>query len=636
MLIRTLRLAARALPVMAVLFFCCLRAAADGTIDFTRLAPAKPAFVLTITDCSKLHAAFEGSELGKLWDEPGVQAFVQEMTSDASKRAGEFFKELGADSKDLKPPTGGAGIAIYIPESTPGKPPERGHAPPPMALFAADAGENAQSWKDLIDKLIDKGTRDKQFTTDEDTYAGAKITILKPIYQETKDKPDPEPKKPDDGGDEEDDGPLVPPQTGFAGFIGGSKDHPQALHLAWSGTTLLAATRAKDLEFAIDAVQGKDADSLASDPDFKAAAAQHPAEVQAAIYVNFAQLFSEALGKAIGAQSGLDDGASAPDFEKMMSALGLDKVKCVSMGLRLDTAEGLVDMSLGVLAPEKKGLLSLINQPLGAFDPPAFVPPDAAGISRFSFQFDKLYDLLRQVVQALPEEERQQASSGLDQGVNLVKPGLDALGPTVSMVETFKQPLAHDSQMTLVVIDVKDQSVVSNTLSFFAGQAQGMAESREFEGNTIYTVEMAGVSVGLGFNRLFVGPTAAVENAMRLSGRADAPKIGSEAAFKEATRGMGQDGVMQSYSDMAQTLRWQYWSIQNADKIIEAQIDEAGLEPDQKERILKRIRENRPKWLEKLPPLESLLKHLGDSATELHPTPDGFRGRALLLRPAPK
>lgn len=636
MLTRLCRRAARALSALAVLTLCCFRAGADGGVDFTRLAPAKAAFVVTIPDFSRLHAAFDGSELGTLWQEPGVQSFVTEMTADAGKRMADFLKELGAESKDLKPPTGAVGLAVYMPVGALPKAGKGTYTEPPSALFAADAGENAQSWKDLIERLVDRGVKDKELTTEEDSYAGVKIMVLKPIYVDPKDKPAPDAMKPELGSDEDDNGPLLPPQTGFAGFVGGSREHPQALHLAWNGTTFIAASQLKALEHALDATQGKDADSLASDADFNAAAAQHPADTQAAVYINMGQLLSQAFEQAIAARAGLEDAGATPDFGKLMSVMGLSQVRFVSFGIRLDTPDGLVDTSIGVLAPEKKGILKLIADPLGPFDPPGFVPPDAAAVSRFPFRFDKVYDLLREVATALPEAERQQFTAGLDQGVNLVKPGLDSLGPTVTIVGTFKQPLTHDSQMTLIVIDVKDQATVSNTLSFFAGQAQGLAESREFEGNTIYTVEAAQISVGLGFNRLFIGPPAAVENAMRLAGRAEAPKVSAESAFKDATRGFGPDGVVQSFSDMAQTLRWQYWTLQNMDSLAEAQIEEAGIDAEQREQILKRIRESRPKWMEKLPPLEAILAHLGDSAMEIRPTPDGFRGRGLILKPARK
>jgi hypothetical protein len=626
------RRAARVAPTALVLTLTCA-ALADDAFDITRVAPPKAAIVVTIPSFSKLQGSFESSELGKLWHEPGVQDFVQEMSADASKRLGDFLKELGAESKDLKPPTGGVGLALYMPTSAKAKPDHK-REDDSRIVMGADAGENAAAWKELLEKLIDKAAKDKDLTSEEDTVAGVHVTVLKPVYKEAKDLPPP-PKKADDS-DEDDDGPVEPEQTGFAQFVGGSAEHPGALTIAWIGSTVIAANDTKALEHAIDAQQGRDSDSLAGEAEFKAALDQQPADAQASVYVNVGLMLSQTFERAIAERAGMEEGDGSPDPVKFLGALGLSQVKYVSAGFRMDTPQAVSEIALGVLCPEKKGLISLLSEPLGAFDPPSFIAPDAASVTRVSFRFDKVYDVLRDVAATLPEEQSKQFLAGLDQSVNLVKPGVDALGPAVWFVGSYRQPLDQDSAMNLVAIDVKDQAVVSNTLSFFAGQAQGMAESREFQGNTIYTVDFLKLSVGLGFNRLFIGPTPAVENALRLAGAADAPRISGEAGFKDATQGFGTEGVIQSYSDTGQTLRWLLWSAQNADKIAAAQIEEAGLEPEQKEKILQHIRDSRPKWLEKLPGVEVLLRHIGDSAAELHPTPDGFRGRSLMLKPVAK
>ncbi len=633
MLPNPIRRAARVAASVLVLALPCA-APADDSFDITRVAPGKAAIILTIPNFAKLQGSFESSELGKLWREPGVQDLVEELSADASKKVGEFLKELGAESKDLKPPTGGVGLALYMPSSAKTKP---GQSPKDdtRIVMGADAGENAAAWKDLLEKLIDKAVKDKDLTSEEDAIGGTKVTVLKPIYKTAKDMPAPAAKK-GEGSDEDDDGPIEPEQTGFANFVGGSAEHPGALTIAWVGSSILASNDAKALEHALDAQQGKETESIAADPDFKAAADQQPADSQATLYVNTGLLLSQSFQEMLADRAVMDDGEATPDSGKLLEALGLSQIKFVSAGVRMDTPQAVSEFAMGVLAQEKKGILALLSEPLGPFDPPAFVPPDAASVTRLSFRFDKIYDLLRGVGAVLPEEQSKPFLAGLDQSVNLVKPGVDALGPGVWIVGTYKQPLDHDSAMNLIAIDVKDQSVVSNTLSFFSGQAQGMAESREFEGNTIYTVDMAKMSVGLGFNRLFIGPTPAVENALRLSGRADAPKIGAERGFKDATNGFGQDSVMQSFSDTAQTLRWMLWSAQNADKLAAAQIQDSDLSPEDKDRFMARIKENQPKWVEKLPSVELLLRHIGDSAAEIHPTLDGFRGRSLMLRPAAK
>src|SRR5262249_18631575 len=156
--------------------------------------PKKPFVLISVPDFSKLRESFEKSELARLWAEPGVTAFVQEVSGDSSKHLGEALRELGAETKDLKPPTGAFGVALYLRTEDPAD--EKSPAAREPDLFAcADAGENAASWKDLIERLVDKGVKAKEFTTEEDTYAGATITILKPVY--------PEPQKKDEDAEDE-------------------------------------------------------------------------------------------------------------------------------------------------------------------------------------------------------------------------------------------------------------------------------------------------------------------------------------------------------------------------------------------------------------------------------------------------
>jgi hypothetical protein len=215
----------------------------------------------------------------------------------------------------------------------------------------------------------------------------------------------------------------------------------------------------------------------------------------------------------------------------------------------------------------------------------------------------------------------------------MVKPALDTMGPAIHTVTTYKQPLAADSEATVVAIDFKDQATITNTFVFITGQAGGLLEPREFEGNTIYTIEAVGMAVGIGTNRLYIGQPSAVESSLRLAARADSPKVSAEPGFKEATRSLSNEGCMYSYADTRQAIRWTYWGFQNLDKVAEAQIKDLELDEAEKAEFLRSMREEQPKWIEKLPPMEQVLSHLGDTAFELRPTPEGFRGRALLIKP---
>jgi hypothetical protein len=355
---------------------------------------------------------------------------------------------------------------------------------------------------------------------------------------------------------------------------------------------------------------------------------QHPPGLH-----GYGVLLVEPLVELLKAQLPEMQEAGAPDVKAILDVLGITNVKSLSFGMRLDNPDWTAETTIGVLVPEKRGLVALLADPLGAFDPPAFVPPDVATVSALSFRFDKVYDLAREIVATFPEENRAQTSAMLDQGVGMVKPALDAMGPGIHYFTSYRQPLAADSESTVFVIDVRDVGVVTNTFSFFATQMGGMVEPRDFEGNTIFGSDDLPIAVGVGFNRCFIGAPAGVENAMRLAGRADAPRLSDEPAFKEATRVLAPGGNSYTFADTRQVIRWAYWTVENAEKVVAHEVQLSEWDAEDREAFLKDFRENQPEWLKKLPPLDVILSHLGDSASEIRPTPEGFRGRSLLLKP---
>lgn len=627
-----LRRAARALAPAALLTLAAAPAFADGGVEIAKVAPARSFLVVSVPDFSAFRSAFDKSDFGALWREPSIQSFVEELTKDQTKQFGEFLQEVGIKSEDLKAPTGQVGLAMFMPEKPADAdkpdPKDKKAEPAPEVLIIADMGPNADGLQDSLDRLIDRGVKDKKITTEEDTYAGAKITSIKPIAEKKAAKPE-SGKEDDDVADEDDDN-----LTGLQKFLAGPLTKDRDLQIARSGSEFMLCTSRKAVEAALDAAAGKGGDAIADASTYRDSLGQHPSASLATAVLFGAplmDLFRDDI--ASGFASGEDVTQSDTDAAAaVLSASGLSSIQSVSLALRMDTPDAMAEMSFGILAPEKKGVLTLFTEPLGPFDPPAFVPPDAASVMRFSVKFSGIFDLLRSVAAALPEAQRKAFSSSLDQGANIVKPLLDAAGPSVYTFTTYKQPFAIDSEQATFAIQTHDQAAVSNMLVAFAPSI-GL-ESREFEGNTLYSREGFPIAIGLGFDRVFYGAAPGVESAMRLASHADAPKISAEPGFKEATRSLTEDSVMTSFNDTRQAIRWAYWQIQNEDKVLEERINASNRSDDQKAEIIRSIHEHRPAWQDHLPPLDTILSHLGDSASEMHPTPDGFRGRSLLLKPS--
>jgi hypothetical protein len=585
-------------------------AAADEA-DIAQLAPRRSFLLVSIPDFQRVRTAFERSELGALWAEPAVRTFLEEATRERMRQLREVLAEIEASPDDLAPPTGAVGIALFLPEpaarfglgvfSNP-----RRSMPAPDLLAVADMGQNAEALQHLLDRLIDRAVKDKKATTEEAAHAGARIVTVKL------------PRHPGGEEDAEASAEEVPEQRGPLNALVGPLSPRSQLSVARLGATFLVSTDLSTLESSLDTLDGRRGPSLADNDDFRASITQHPARQLARGVLLIAPIL-DLLARDIEASSGKDQAVA---FRSLMDSLGFGAVRSLSLGLRFDTPEGTIDVSSAALIPEKKGLVALLVPPRVPLDPPAFVPPDAGAVARISFRFDGLYDVLRAAAASLPGEARQQATGILDQGVNIVKPGLDVCGPIVHWWMCYRRPLAEDSRQVAIAIDARDSAVVANTLTLLTNQG---FQSRNFEGHAIYTHQFLPMSIGLGFDRLFIGRAAAVEDAMRLAARADSPKPAAEPVFREAACLISDDAVIAHYADTGQTIRWLYWSLQNQRKTLEAQ----DMPKHRKQAMLESLA-----WIEKLPPIDTMLRHLGNTATELRSTPDGFRGRTVMLRPS--
>jgi hypothetical protein len=617
-------------PVLSLVAFG-LPAGAAPPADIAAIAPAKSLIVVGTPSFKALSESLHKTELGKLWDEPAVKSFVEDVTRDRMKELGEILKEVDATAADLHPPEGQAGFALFLPESAP-KAGRGSPGPDPYMLVAADMGEHAGDYEKLLERVVEKGVKDKEITSESDTYAGTPVTVLKPVIDEKtlqriKERAE---KMRRGGGEEEEEAGEAGKVSEFAAFFGGALEERRAMRIARVGNLLVAGTEQHAFEDALDALKGKAIDSFAESSIYRQSMDQHAPGGTAFAVVNL----EEILGRTMA--TGETDFGVAPG--KIFEALGFTGVKAASASLRFDSADGMLDASIGALVPEKKGLLELISTPLGAFEPPDFAPADAAGLTRLSFSFGRIFDVVRSAIAAMPESERSQAAPQVEIARDMTQQALAVMGPGVSIVSAYSRPLGAESSNTTFAIDATDAEAVSNTFTALAGKAQGLMEPHEFEGNQTYKLVLGrgGVTFGLGFGKVFIGGEDAVHGAMRLAGHHEGAGLAQSAQFKQATRSISPGAVMYSWTDMEQTLRWEYWSLKNQVAMVEQALANSPIDPEQREQMIKSMKAAQPEWLDKLPAIETVTAHVGDMVSELRATPEGFRGRVLMVRPTEK
>ena len=588
---------------------------AAGGPPIARVAPARSFLIAEIADVSALKASVERSSLGDAWRDKSVRAFLEHISKEPLQALGDHLKTIDADLEDLVWPTGRLGLALYMPEGDGEAQPDAPVADPHM-LVVGEFGDQAGKARDLMARFLDKALDEKRVEVTEDKYQGVDISVIKPVSAE---KPDGEGNE--EGGEED----LFEPEPGMAEQIAEGLRNPPDVYQAWIDTTLVVASDMEGLEAAIDASGGRAVEAVESSEAFRRSLAQLGGEPAA-----YAVFLTEPLAEDF--KRSLAQSAPVPfDPTPVFDMFGISAVEAVGVSVRgVDTPDALAEFGIGVLAREKKGLLALFATPLGGFEPPAFVGPDASSIMSMTFKFDGLLDTLRTGVDALPAEQREQAAAQIEQVAGMVGPALAQLGPRLHVFSSYQRPLTPESQRNVFAIEVRDELPVSNTLLMLSQFVQ--MEPRDFEGHTIYSGDAAPIAAGLGFGHVFFGSVQAVENAMRAAGNPEGPRLGREEAFRRAATAVPHNAVLASFADLKQDLQWMYYTLQNFDQIQAAALEGLELPQEQKDEILASLREERPDWVDHLPPLEVVTRALGPMVYEIHATADGFEGTSRLQR----
>ncbi|TVQ58824.1 MAG: hypothetical protein EA379_12565 [Phycisphaerales bacterium] len=603
--------------------------AAHAGATIAELAPRHTLFAAGVDSVAGARAAFERTTLHDLWKNERVRAFVIATvkesaidTSDINDVLAEFL-----DTDDVPLPGGALGFAYFLDE------PDRPNADEPFVahfLFVADYADDAnadEAWE-AIDDAIERAAARRALERTPSEHAGVEITTIRPDYERLDEMA---------GREEDDDTPWWERKPTLV-----ERDLPKAFHIARVGGAMIVCTSAMRLHDAIDRLEGVDAGpTLRDNEDYTRALAQLPAGASA-----HAAFLLRASREAM---QGFDDDAVGnilysaipglwmltDSLGPMMDALGLNELLAASAGLRLDTPDAAAELSYAALVPTKRGALSLLDVPARPFTLPAFVGPDATGVSLMRIDFPAIPRIVREVVMAMPEDERDEMMGQLEFVLQQAEPLLGALGGELMTVERVERPFSADSKRAFYAIPTNEPQTFIHALGML-GQLIGLAP-RDFQGNQIWEAEFPPVTVGIGFGHVFIGDTPSVESAMRQAGAADVPTLGAEERFTRAVRSLGREGTFFTYSDTRTAVEYAAWVAANMDSVFLERIRAMGFEremdPETYDRILRSMRESQPKSLELFPPAEDIVRHLGDTAAEVRPTDDGFAGRWLLLHP---
>ena len=590
------------------------------------IAPKKSALVVGVDDFTAMKAAFDRTGMKDIMDDPSVHAWFKDATKEGTDKLTQMLESIDTKMEDLSVPTGAAGFAAWMQE-------QKEPTDPPFGFIAmGDFGDNAAKMHETLMAAFEKGEEKNQLTMKHEDFGKTEIFTLTQVKQEAAGEEAEADEDADDWEGWEDEAAAAAPTI-------------ETVYYARLGSRLMVSSVVADLENAIDRIDaGKALEAVRDSDDF------HAARAQVGTHDGYAVLLTNPIfeGMAAEAKKIAEAGGGAPAVMPMLDALGIVDVHAVTMGLKFDTDDGMMESRYGVLTPKMRGLLSLFDVAPASFDPPAFIGADAATFTMFQMKLSNLMNVLQEVVQSLPADQAQQFGMVLPMAQGFVGPMLSAMGSQIYMSQGYSQPYGPESKKTLVAISAANPDALSAAMAQSAAQI-GLV-SRDFQGTQVWSMPpdsqigaMMGtvpdVAVAIGFGSMFVGPEAVVENALRLAaqgGKEDAVSLANEKRFQAAKGAVAPKGFSFSYTNLGRTIEYAKWYMDNFDSIMKAQMQQMLGEIDDPDikRMMEENQPEKPDWMKDLPNLDIIAKHMGDSVTEFNRSDDGMRGRTVWLRPA--
>ncbi len=602
--------------------------ASAAPVTITDVAPKDSMVVVSIDNMNATWDAFNRTGFKAVWDEPSIQKWVEESMSDIFKDAAKDLEKLGIDKDELKRPTGPCGMAMWFDYKNRTETDE----PTPHMVMLAEYANDAAAMDTVVKQIIEKGEKDKVLELTQSEYDGVTILSIKFIEQPEEAAPE--------GGDEEEE--LNLDEFGDEGGPAGMDF--KEMHYALSGTVLLAASTKEHLETAIDRSKGKAGESVDDNAEYQQIVKQLGDQQARGV------LLTKGIMEEMAREFQDAGGADAENAKKMFETMGISELRGVAGGVRFDADKAMMEQTIIVSTPAKKGIMALLDTPATPLEAPAFVPADAASMFMMQVDFPGIVPLIEKIVGTLPDEDGGQAAAMVGGISQMLGPILANLGPQMYIVSEYARPFSAESQQVLVAMKARDAQALTNAISTIGAQF-GM-QSRDFQGNQIWSMEGGmmpiEISIGVGGGHAFFGTGEQVENALRQTAAGEAGAAGrlsSQPGYKAAVASLPNTGIGFGYLNTKQTVQFLEWSLKNMDKIMEAQIDQqiesfGGMDEDQAKEFKKQMMEEQLKavWppLRNLPSLDVVLKHVGDSVTDVQSTPEGFTAKTRWLKPAGK
>jgi len=423
-----------------------------------KLVPSETIVLVDIDNFSLLRAQFEKINLYKLYKDPAMGAFFDDVKTkweEKKQQADNEIFRIIADAGAL--PRGRAAIALVLNEQTK-------DANEPPAVFIIEWGDNIDKARAAVDKIVQKAIEDGSHRkTDE--YRGVDITIITDESSET-------------------------------------------LSYCFIDDCLIGSTNSDILEFVIAHIKGADSPTLADDNDYadtiKTVGSSAGGQIEC--YVNIKQLIETTIAEDTFGKA-----------KTLIDNLGLNNV--ISLGCSVDLAGGPGGSSSAKaflkIDGAKNGICKMLEVESATLRIPQFIPASACSVSFVNLNIKKAFEELANILNSISPQFAVILYMPLmppgpqgEPALQLKADFIDHLGSQIIIAQSINkspsnvasQPSRADTQ-SIVAIAIENRSALEKTLSLLHSKMiapNNPDASRQLLGHTIYSVDLSAFLPGFG------------------------------------------------------------------------------------------------------------------------------------------
>ncbi|MBV8677868.1 MAG: hypothetical protein JO355_11970, partial [Planctomycetaceae bacterium] len=430
-----------------------------------KILPESTIAYLKVNNAAALRESFRQSQLGQLWDDPGLKAWKEDLAERVDESSRSLKKKLGVTYRELfEMPLGTASIAVV----------QRDDPKLPLSLvMTADAGKNAARMAEVLTRATEQ-SQDEGAKVSSELFKNVTLHVIQP-------PPRPKEDKEKDKDDKEKDKDKAKDK--------GDQPEPPVIW-AQEGTMFLVAS---DLDLVKDLLvhsQGRD-DSLAGNESFVRLQKKLGPETQVVWFVDLAKLLK------LGARSNAKGNeAQVQQTEQMLQLLGFNGLKAAAGSFVLNLGNFDSVSKTIVLAPTPvQGALRIFSLPKVHLRPEAWVPATVASYQTYSWDLDNAYNAINDTLNLFQPGminvlEQQLVGPNGGEPLSFKKDIFDPIGDRVTLISDFKKPISEENQRMLLSVALEDSKKFQNTLNKLVAVTGGTPKKREFQGLTIYDFEI--------------------------------------------------------------------------------------------------------------------------------------------------